>query len=66
MVRSAGERIAPMNKIRACSQMRFENSLAKAPKIVIYSACRVGIGYLLAECLPKLTLLFVNVQMDKV
>ena len=55
-----------MSKIFACSQIRLENNLAKAPNIVIYSACRVGIGYLLAECLPELTLLFVIVQMDKV
>src|SRR5215204_1417225 len=34
--------------------------------IVIYSACRVGSSYLVAECLSELTLLFVNVQMDKV
>jgi hypothetical protein len=46
--------------------MRCENKLAKAPNIVIYSAGRVGMSNLLAECLPELTLLFVNSQMDKV
>jgi hypothetical protein len=50
-VRSAGQRIAPNNRIFACSQIRFENSLAKAPNIVIYSVCRVGISNLLAELL---------------
>jgi len=53
-VRSAGERLAPMRSLRASSQMPFENSLAKASRIriVIYSACRVDIGYLLVECSP--------------
>jgi hypothetical protein len=51
-VRSAGERIAPIKRIFACLQIRFENSLAKLPRIVIYSACRAGIGYLLSKSLP--------------
>src|SRR5215210_6525193 len=46
-VRSAGHRMAPMTRIFACSQMRFENSRAKASNVVIYSVCRVGISNLL-------------------
>jgi hypothetical protein len=40
-----------MSKIFAYSQIRFENSLVKAPRIVIYSAGRVGMSNLLAEFL---------------
>ena len=65
-VRSAGERIAPINKIFACFQIRCENKLAKDPRIMIYSPCRVGIGHLLSERLPEHTLLFVKIQMAKV
>jgi hypothetical protein len=47
--------------------MRFENSRAKLVRIVIYSLGRVSIlGLLLGGKMPKLTLFFVNVQMDKV
>jgi hypothetical protein len=56
-VRSAGDRIAFINKIFACSQIRFENNLAKAPRIMFYSDCRVGIGNLLIGRWLKLTLL---------
>jgi len=58
--------MAPINKTFTCSQMRLENSLAKAPRIVIYSVGKVGISNLLAEFLLQLALLLAIVQMDKV
>jgi hypothetical protein len=45
---------------------RLENNIAKASNIVIYSVCRVGMSNLLVEYLLSRTLLFADLQMDKV
>ena len=65
-VGSERQMTAPMNENLRMFPNRCENNRAKAPQHRDIFCCRVGIGYLLAECLPELRLLFVNVQMDKV
>jgi hypothetical protein len=65
-VRCPGVNMAPISKVWACSQMRLENSLAKLVRIVVYSLGKVSRGLLLGGMMLKLTLYFVNVQMDKV
>jgi len=44
-----GRKDCPDHKIFACFQIRCENKLAKDPRIMIYSPCRVGIGHLLSR-----------------